>query len=153
MTAEGNKCAVCNEPALKRCQRCRSSWYCRREHQVSDWQTHKDSCKIIAADIARADSHVIHKREFDRIRKQYGLDKPDKAGSIAEMLANNNNTAEAAAGNVEEVEEEGGGGVSAPEFAKMFGMTTTEAVVFLEWIKVGVKFKEEVLDGAKGLAL
>ena len=45
------------------------------------------------------------------------------------------------------------GGVSAPEFAKMFGMTTTEAVVFLEWIKVGVKFKEEVLDGAKGLAL
>jgi hypothetical protein len=32
-------------------------------------------------------------------------------------------------------------------------MTTTEAVVFLEWIKVGVKFKEEVLDGAKGLAL
>ena len=131
MTAEGNNCAVCNEPAWKRCQRCRSSWYCRREHQVSDWQTHKASCNVIAADIARADSHDIHKREFDRIRKQYGLDRPEKAESIAEMLANNNNTAEASAGNDN---EEGGGGVSAPEFAKMFGMTTTEAVVFLEWI-------------------
>lgn len=41
------------------------------------------------------------------------------------------------------------GGVSAPSFAKMFGMSTEEAVVFLEWIKVGVKFKEETLDTAK----
>ena len=110
---------------------------------MSDWQTHKTSCKVIAADIARADSHAIHKAEFDRIRIQYGLDAPDKAESIAEMLANNNT----AAASVND--EEGGGGVSAPEFARMFGMTTTEAVVFLEWIKVGVKFKEEVLDAAK----
>ena len=41
------------------------------------------------------------------------------------------------------------GGISAPSFAKMFGMSTEEAVVFLEWIKVGVKFKEETLDTAK----
>lgn len=44
-------------------------------------------------------------------------------------------------------------GVSAPAFAKMFGMSTTEAVVFLEWIKVGVKFKEETLDTAKKAGL
>ena len=31
----------------------------------------------------------------------------------------------------------------------MFGMSTPEAVVFLEWIKVGVKFKEDTLDVAK----
>ena len=40
-------------------------------------------------------------------------------------------------------------GVSAPEFARKFGMSTEEAVVFLEWIKVGVKFKEETLVNAK----
>ena len=63
------------------------------------------------------------------IRIKYGLDKPSNAERIANMLADNN-------------------GVSAPEFAKMFGMSTPEAVVFLEWIKVGVKFKEETLDVA-----
>lgn len=45
--------------------------------------------------------------------------------------------------------KDAGEGVSAPAFANMFGMSTAEAVVFLEWIKVGVKFKEETLDAAK----
>lgn len=68
-------------------------------------------------------SHTLHKQEFDRIRLSYKLDSPDKAEKISEMLASSD------------------GGVSAPEFARMFGMSTTEAVVFLEWIKVGIKFK------------
>lgn len=58
--------------------------------RVSDWKAHKARCKVIAADIAQADSHTIHKREFDRIRIQYGLDKPDQAEKIAELLANTN---------------------------------------------------------------
>ena len=62
--------------------------YCGREHQVSDWKAHKARCKVIAADIAQAESHEIHKREFDRIRVKYGLDKDDKATEIAELLAN-----------------------------------------------------------------
>ena len=132
-SATYNECEVCSEPASKRCQQCKTVWYCSRDHQVSDWKSHKARCKAIAADIAAADSHTIHKREFDRIRKQYGLDKPDKAEQISELLANTGANE----------------GVSAPAFAKMFGMTTTEAVVFLEWIKVGVKFKEETLDNAK----
>lgn len=101
---------------------------------MSHWKSHKAQCKAIAADLAQADSHTIHKQEFDRIRVQYGLDSPQNAEKIAELLSN--------VGANE-------GGVSAPEFAKMFGMTTPEAVVFLEWIKVGVKFKEETLDTAK----
>ena len=44
-------------------------------------------------------------------------------------------------------------GVSAPEFASKFGMSVEEAVVFLEWIKVGIKFKEETLDNAKKAGL
>lgn len=94
--------------------------YYFRDHQLSDWKGHKKQCKIIAADQAQAESHEIHKREFDRIRKKYGLDNPEKAGQIAELLANT----------------DANEGVSAPEFAKMFGMSTEEAVVFLEWIKV-----------------
>lgn len=126
-----NKCAVCNEPAAKRCQQCKSTFYCSRDHQVSHWKSHKAQCKAIAEDIAQADSHTLHKKEFDRIRIKYGLDKPSNAERIANMLADST------------------GGVSAPEFAKMFGMSTPEAVVFLEWIKVGVKFKEDTLDVAK----
>lgn len=41
------------------------------------------------------------------------------------------------------------GGVSVNDFAERFGTTPEEAMVFLEWIKVGVKFKEETLDVAK----
>ena len=39
--------------------------------------------------------------------------------------------------------------VSAQEFAERFGMDVEEAVVFLEWVKVGVKFKEQAVDVAK----
>ena len=44
--------------------------------------------------------------------------------------------------------------MSPNDFAAKFGTTPEEAVVFLEWIKVGIKFKEETLDVAKksGLA-
>lgn len=75
----------------------------------------------------------MHKQEFDRIRIKYGLTTEENAGKIADLLANKG------------ADE----GISAPKFAEMFGMSTAEAVVFLEWIKVGVKFKEETLDVAK----
>lgn len=133
MSNAGKTCEVCKKPASSKCSKCKSSWYCGRECQVSAWKSHKQRCKVIAADIAQADSYTIHKREFDRIRTQYGLDTPQNAERIANMLANTGANE----------------GVSAPEFARMFGMSTEEAVVFLEWIKVGVKFKEETLDTAK----
>ncbi len=132
-----NKCDVCSAPASQRCQQCKSSYYCSREHQLADWKKHKGRCKAIAADIARADSHSIHKREFDRIRVKYGLDSPKNAEKIADLLSN----------------KAANEGVSAPQFAEMFDMRTEEAVVFLEWIKVGVKFKEEVLDSSKNFGL
>eukprot|EP00956_Cyclotella_meneghiniana_P001348 scaffold1460_cov73-Cyclotella_meneghiniana.AAC.3 len=30
-----HQCAVCDEPASKRCVQCKSIWYCSKEHQVS----------------------------------------------------------------------------------------------------------------------
>lgn len=99
--------------------------------QKKDWKRHKTACKAIKEDKDRADSHTIHKAEFDRIRLKYGLDK--KADEISDLLTMRGNE----------------GGVSANDFAERFGTTPEEAVVFLEWIKVGVKFKEETLDVAK----
>ena len=39
--------------------------------------------------------------------------------------------------------------MKAGEFAEKFGMDVQEAVVFLEWIKVGVDFKVQAIDTAK----
>ena len=137
--ASTGTCAVCSGVASNRCKDCKTIWYCSREHQIQDWAAHKRTCRAIRADQERADSHTLHKAEFDRIRVKYGLDKADKAEEIADLLTKSST---------------GEGGVSAPAFAERFGMSLEEAVVFLEWIQVGVKFKEETLDVAKksGLA-
>jgi hypothetical protein len=87
---------------------------------------------------------ILHKQEFDRIRLKYNLDNPNNAERIANMLSSSSSssssstTAAAAA-------------VSASEFASTFGMQIHEAVIFLEWIMIGVKFKEDVLDKNKGV--
>jgi len=73
----------------------------------------------------------LHKREFDRIIKKYGLDSEQKSEAISTFLTQDPK------------------GVNAPQFAEKFGMLVEEAIVFLEWINVGVKFKEESIDAAK----
>lgn len=98
---------------------------------TKDWKRHKKACKAAKADQERADSYSLHKAEFDRIRLKYGFDK--KADEISDLLTMQGNE----------------GGVSVNDFAERFGTTPEEAMVFLEWIKVGVKFKEETLDVAK----
>mmetsp|Transcript_13017 Transcript_13017/g.30820 ORF Transcript_13017/g.30820 Transcript_13017/m.30820 type:complete len:111 (+) Transcript_13017:146-478(+) len=85
--------------------------------------------------LKKDDQYALHKQEFDRIIAAYKLDAPDKAESIAELLTNQDSA------------------VSAPAFAEKFGMKVEEAVVFLEWIKVGIKFKEESIDTAKKAGL
>ncbi|XP_015592432.1 zinc finger MYND domain-containing protein 10 isoform X2 [Cephus cinctus] len=41
---EMRKCFGCNEPAKKRCSKCKTAWYCSRECQVKDWINHKINC-------------------------------------------------------------------------------------------------------------
>ncbi|XP_022098393.1 zinc finger MYND domain-containing protein 10-like isoform X1 [Acanthaster planci] len=53
LITEPPKCAVCGEPATKRCSRCQNEWYCRRECQVQHWSKHKQACQLITA------SHTI----------------------------------------------------------------------------------------------
>ncbi|CAB9514118.1 expressed unknown protein [Seminavis robusta] len=120
-------CALCGAPATKRCSRCKLAWYCSPEHQKQDWKRHK---RTACDDAFQADQHTLHKREFDRIRLHYQLDSESKSSEIAEFITS-------------------GESVTPQGFSDKFGTTVEEAVVFLEWINVGVKFKEETLDAAK----
>lgn len=38
------RCFVCRKETTKCCARCRSAYYCCKEHQVNDWETHKKAC-------------------------------------------------------------------------------------------------------------
>jgi len=73
----------------------------------------------------------LHKNAFDTIIDKYNLKTEEKSTEIAELLTSGENT------------------VSPQAFAERFGMDIEEAVVFLEWIKVGVKFREQTADMAK----
>ena len=75
--------------------------------------------------------YELHKKAFDTIIEKYNLKTEEKSTEIAELLTSGENT------------------VTAQQFADKFGMDVQEAVVFLEWVKVGVKFKEQAVDTAK----
>mmetsp|Transcript_19945 Transcript_19945/g.28666 ORF Transcript_19945/g.28666 Transcript_19945/m.28666 type:complete len:114 (-) Transcript_19945:152-493(-) len=38
----------CNQPADKRCSKCKKTYYCSRSHQTDHWSTHKSDCKTFA---------------------------------------------------------------------------------------------------------
>lgn len=134
-----SNCALCSKEATKRCSRCKSTWYCSTECQKQDWKNHK---KIACNDGFQADQYTLHKREFDRIIQKYKLDTSQTSSRIADYLTTVQEGEDGNSGG-------NGSGVSAPDFANEFGMDVKEAVVFLEWIKVGVKFKEESIDTAE----
>lgn len=63
-----------------------------------------------------------HKAEFDRICDQYNLRGGEKAGAIADFLVG----AE--------------GGVNPEEFATKFEIEPVDAIIFLSWINVGLRY-------------
>lgn len=141
-TTTHHKCPVCNGPADNRCSRCKSMFYCSKEHQRQHWKTHKrEQCD----DAYRADQYTLHKAEFDRIVQKYGLNSEEKSSQIADFLTTTGTTN---AGNDSADDGNLNRQVSAAEFADKFGTTPEEAVVFLEWIKVGVNFKQQAMDVA-----
>ena len=52
-------CAVCGQEALKRCARCRITYYCCADCQDSDWSTHLRSC------VERKPSLMAKRLHFD----------------------------------------------------------------------------------------
>eukprot|EP00566_Odontella_aurita_P024268 CAMPEP_0113532196 /NCGR_PEP_ID=MMETSP0015_2-20120614/3919_1 /TAXON_ID=2838 /ORGANISM="Odontella" /LENGTH=97 /DNA_ID=CAMNT_0000431119 /DNA_START=97 /DNA_END=390 /DNA_ORIENTATION=- /assembly_acc=CAM_ASM_000160 len=75
--------------------------------------------------------YELHKKAFDAIIEKYNLKTEKRSNEIAVLLTN------------------GTDGVNAGDFAKKFGMDVQEAVVFLEWIKVGIAFKTKAIDTAQ----
>jgi hypothetical protein len=73
----------------------------------------------------------LHKKAFDAIVEKYNLKTEEKSTEIAELLTSGTDS------------------VTAQQFAEKFAMDVQEAVVFLEWVKVGVTFKEQSIDTAK----
>jgi len=127
-TPPSKVCNVCQaSAATKRCSRCNLVWYCSPECQRKDWKKHKPFCNSEY----QAHQWELHKKAFDAIIEKYNLKTEEKSTEIAELLTSGENM------------------VSAQEFAERFGMDVEEAVVFLEWVKVGVKFKEQAVDVAK----
>jgi hypothetical protein len=41
---EAQTCSWCGSPASLRCSRCKSTWYCCKEHQRMHWREHKITC-------------------------------------------------------------------------------------------------------------
>lgn len=101
-------------------------WYCGPECQKKDWKTHKPLCNSEY----QAHQWELHKKAFDAIIDKYNLKTEEKSTEIAELLTNGVDT------------------VTAPAFAERFGMDVEEAVVFLEWVQVGVRFKEQSAEVA-----
>ena len=121
------KCNKCDAPATKRCSRCQKVWYCSAECQRFDWKKHKPVCDSEF----QMSQYELHKKAFDAVVQKYKLDTEEKSSEIAELLT------------------AGANSVSAAEFAEKFDMEIQDAVVFLEWIKTGIKFKEQSIDTAK----
>lgn len=72
-----------------------------------------------------------HKKEFDRICEEYKLRSDDaKAGAIADYI----------------MEHGSGAGVNAEDFAKTFELNPADAIIFLSWIKVGIRYDEKKLS-------
>lgn len=44
---EEKRCFLCQEPSKKRCSKCKEAWYCSRQCQVKDWESHKKLCDKI----------------------------------------------------------------------------------------------------------
>lgn len=132
-TPPKHACAVCQQPATQRCSRCQQTWYCSAIHQKQHWKVHKTG---VCDDAYQADQYTLHKREFDRIIQKYDLNTDETSSRIAEFLTRND-------------DDTANSSVTAAQFAETFHTTAEEAVVFLEWIQVGVKFKQQASEVAK----
>lgn len=134
-------CPVCGKKGSKRCSRCLQVYYCSSECQRQHWKKtssgggggHKTFCDSVF----QSNQYELHKKAFDVIVEKYGLNREDKATEIASLLTHDKDKE----------------GMSAQDFAEKFGMDLPEAVTFLEWIKLGVRFKEQTIDTAKRAGL
>ncbi|KAJ8674103.1 hypothetical protein QAD02_005365 [Eretmocerus hayati] len=81
-------CVVCgSEDRPLRCSRCKSVFYCTREHQVLDWDRHRQTCRKTPASIPTAHQDVgekarvkqtAHDRELSSVKVKSGKSRKSK---------------------------------------------------------------------------
>lgn len=61
-----SQCHLCHVKSsnLQRCSRCKVVWYCNREHQATDRETHKRACNAIAKSRTRTEEEEQELRDF-----------------------------------------------------------------------------------------
>lgn len=76
----------------------------------------------------------MHHVAFQEVVKKYGLDSEDKAERLSAFMT---------------FDQHDGGTITPSMLEAEFGLTDADAKTFLSWVQVGVKFKQENLDGTK----
>lgn len=82
-----NVCQLCgSRDNLMLCSRCRSTWYCSKEHQKYDWKYHKLKCKTVntANPIVQSESKHSMVREIPQQNIEEGIIQPLMATAISD---------------------------------------------------------------------
>eukprot|EP00347_Sterkiella_histriomuscorum_P009367 403341486 len=76
---ESNKgaCNICKKPATNLCSKCKSVYYCNRDHQLEDWKIHKQVCKQLFEQLQNnADSSQSKTlNQSNNVQANVGLDQ------------------------------------------------------------------------------
>lgn len=72
-----NPCAVCNQLSTLRCSKCKCTFYCGKEHQISDWSKHKKNCTYVKP-VKVAKIWVLEPNEQQHKEVEYNFILKDK---------------------------------------------------------------------------
>jgi len=131
-------CAVCGVANQhQRCSRCKSVYYCSKEHQQQHWPTHKTPCREYVAAAATTtstltqDEQNLHrmKSEFDEVVARHNLHSQASSEKVADLFSRTHHTY-----------------VSAEDCSKELGIPIEDSQKLLSWMQVGLDFKEKYMD-------
>lgn len=87
-------CVVCgNKDNLLRCARCKTTYYCSKDHQLQDWKKHKGICKKLKNSVSVENKyvHIVSNQTFSSSLPTEGSSENEILSSLGEQLAPNNN--------------------------------------------------------------
>jgi len=111
-------------------------YYCNQDHQKAHWVIHKLVCKVrVAAAPAQppedemAARYRVLKENFEAVVAKHGLNSNKNSDRIADFLTRSDREH-----------------TTAGDFATEFSIPVDDADKFLQWVNVGLDFKERFMD-------